>query len=307
MEDISSDGWGSPQPAESSWFELGRNLFRIAPFLDQAEEDRFADWYDEKVRNFWTLSCFSVSLFIGLAYRVDHTVHLMTCLCLSMVGLLEFIEGRIKQGEPAPSWWWIKQWVPGVLMSALLLLAGIILNTALLSAEGAANEIAMQNKRHEEHRSMIGLGMVVVGLVLGMQHTRLRDQQVQGFWALLVLREVQVLSCAGDMPTTLRHTVSAWWVPMMFGYCLHWQAEAVARQLWAARVKLLNEVGELHAQVASLETTRRESLIASKQQQLKESQQRGGRRSGRLSSSPVVGRRPDARALPPIQENSQVR
>ena len=105
VEDISSDGWGSPQPAESSWFELGRNLFRIAPFLDQAEEDRFADWYDEKVRNFWTLSCFSVSLFIGLAYRVDHTVHLMTCLCLSMVGLLEFIEGRIKQGEPAPSWW----------------------------------------------------------------------------------------------------------------------------------------------------------------------------------------------------------
>ena len=274
----------------------------VKPFARQRDEDEFIIWYNSRLRTFWSLGLGVMGFIFGVAFRANHLPHLTLCLLMTCYGLIEYFDGPELLG-----WRW-RYMVPQYSNLLALLVGGVIFNTAMLSAEEATQEMTEQIERLERMSIIAPFGYLFLGLALGMQPLHQRRHTLL-FWGLLAAREVQVLmyTSAPLLSSQVWHTWLIWWQPGILGTFLAQPVEALARQLWAGRMKLMHEVNELQAQVATLETTRREQLI--RRATAKHSMREGAssataRRGARASASPARGlpERGRHRGLPRISE-----
>ena len=264
-----SDQEEAPPPTTSpsmfSWFI-------IQPFPKPSDEADFVLWYNGRVRAFWGASIFAWGLSFGLILRYNHPAHLLLSLFLASSGLKGLMEcflepppsgsGGVDDERPAPPAWvrLLVGWMPNVVWAIMVMCMGTIAVTALLPNALAEQEIAELHERLEANKGWMPMAFTAPGLAMGMQPLHMR-LELRTLLLMLALREVQVLTYAAAPLAILRLTWFTWWQPFLVGVGLALPAESLARQLWTGHVKLLREVGSLHAHVATLESTRRESLI----------------------------------------------
>jgi hypothetical protein len=232
-----------------------------APFSDEVVEAEFNLWYESKAKRLWKYLPLVLSLvYAGL--RIAHqvmqpgdsylaytfTVH-MALIAVAILYSIALACDCLPRGTPT------------IVQLNTLLIVGSTVRMAMASTRGREAEIRQHRDRQSTFSFVLPAFWFLVGLLLSMQPPAVR-RSIRHMYAALGANTLLQLWCTSNRMDSFKLQLCTYWLPTLFAIALVLPVEGLMRQLWAHRRSLLAEVGQLHSQVANLETERREQLLA---------------------------------------------
>ena len=252
----SSDERELPEPDEHEHDEPPQDLLSKLQGVCE-EEEKFIAWYDSYAQaGVLILTILSVGLAL---IRMDHAFHCLLAASAIAIGLLELLAERPDCPRAALV---VSRYAPKQLDFISLGILGMVVYTASLPAEQAAEEVAMQLARHLQNQIWLPTGFLVAGYVFGTRAVR-RRRSMTFIYLAMFIREAQVVWVADSSirMEVLRTTWFTWFQPSFLGMVLALPGAGLARRLWTAQFRLQTDVENLHSHVAILEATRKERLM----------------------------------------------